>query len=169
MSKEAVILVGHGGVPSDFPKKEVEELKKLEAQRRVQKVQRPNPRESELNEKVRNWPRTPETEPYKFGLEAIAKALEAELPGKKVVTAYNEFCHPSLEGAIESLAEDGYEGVSILTTMYTRGGVHSETEIPEIVQWAKEKFPSLKVEYAWPFESSRIAAFLVGHLKAANK
>ena len=163
---EAVILIGHGAVASGTPKPMVGELKRLEAERQA-RDQAPSPREAELDKLVRGWPRTPETDPYKHGVERIAEALAPKLGGRKLVVAYNEFCAPSVEDAIESLVEDGFTRISLISTMFTRGGIHAEYEIPRIVGEAREKHPGVTVEYAWPFDAGRIADFLAGQLAGA--
>ena len=75
MVKEAIILVGHGGTATDMPKDMISELKGLEARRHAQGGGPMSAREAELDAKVRSWPRTAETDPYKFGLERVAEAL----------------------------------------------------------------------------------------------
>lgn len=167
MSKEAVVLIGHGGSPSDFPRPLLAELKRLEGERQSRRETAMSPREAELDKRVREWPRTPETDPYKFGVEEIAKALAPKLGGRRLVVAYNEFCAPSVEDAIESLVREGCTRISLVSTMYTRGGIHAECEIPGIVIQAKKQHPGVLVEYAWPFDAGDIADFLVGQLKRA--
>ena len=55
MEKEdTILLVGHGGVPSDFPQQETGELRKLEAQRESQGLPHPVGREKELDDKIRH-------------------------------------------------------------------------------------------------------------------
>ena len=48
--------------------------------------------EMELDTKIRQWPRTPETDPYQSGLEAVAAQLHANLGDVLFAVAYNEFC-----------------------------------------------------------------------------
>lgn len=163
--KEAVILVGHGGVPRDFPGDQVKELKSLEAQRQARKIVQMGPREAELDKKIREWPRTPETDPYKFGLDCLAHALAGRLSGKKLVTAYNEFCGPSVEEAIAGLVREGFKKITLVTTMFTPGGSHSEFEIPELVRLAGRQYPGVEIRYAWPFDMGFAADFIAGHLE----
>jgi hypothetical protein len=56
-----VILVGHGGIPKGSPQELITILKRLEAQRRAAKMP-PSLEERELDSKIRQWPRTPETD-----------------------------------------------------------------------------------------------------------
>ena len=160
---KGVILVGHGGIPKGCPQDLVTRLKRLEGQRRAAK-QPPSAEELELDAKIRQWPRTPETDPYKYGVEEIAKALAPKLGGRALRTAYNEFCAPSVEDAIEGLVKDGFTKINLISTMFTRGGIHAECEIPGIVLAAKKKYPGVNVEYAWPYDASFIADFLAAQL-----
>ncbi|MEI8359557.1 MAG: CbiX/SirB N-terminal domain-containing protein [Deltaproteobacteria bacterium] len=158
--KEAVILVGHGGIPADCPGELVSELKRLEAQRRASGRIEMSPREAELDARIRDWPRTPETDPYAAGLESIAARLAPRVAPRRLVVAYNEFCAPSLESAIEDLVVEGFQRLVLTTTMFTPGGSHSELEIPEIVEQARKLHPEVDIRYAWPFDLDRAAGFL---------
>lgn len=160
-----VILVGHGAVPSDCPRELVSEFKRLEAAARG----RPTPELAAADAKVRSWPRTDKTDPYKPGLEAVAKALRARLGGHLVLEAYNEFCSPSLPEALESALRQGARDITVITTMYTRGGVHSETEIPRLVGEARRRHPGVSIRYAWPFDLEGVASMLAAEVRRAER
>lgn len=166
-NKEAVVLIGHGGTASDIPKPAIGELKRLEGERQARREPTMSAREAELDRLVREWPRTPETDPYKYGVEDIARALAPKLGGRRLVTAYNEFCAPSVEDAIEGLVKDGFTRVTLVSTMFTRGGVHAECEIPGIVIEARKKHPGVVIEYAWPFDADFVASFLAAQIERA--
>lgn len=168
MKDEAIILIGHGGTASDTPRPMVAELKRLEAERQARGETRMSPREAELDKAVREWPRTPRTDPYKYGVEEIARALEPRLGGRRLVVAYNEFCAPSVEDALEALIKEGFTRVRLVSTMFTRGGVHAEFEIPALVAEARRRHPGVEIAYAWPFDAARIAEFLSGQLAATG-
>lgn len=166
-NKEAVVLIGHGGTATDTPKAAVGELKRLEAERQARRELVMSPREAELDKLVREWPRTPETDPYKYGVEEIARALAPKLGGRRLVVAYNEFCAPSVEDAIEGLVKEGVSKIRLISTMFTRGGIHAECEIPGIVLEARKKHPGLEIDYAWPYDADFIASFLASQLSRA--
>ncbi|MBX3328205.1 MAG: CbiX/SirB N-terminal domain-containing protein [Nitrospira sp.] len=163
-SMKGVVLVGHGGIPKDCPPDLVTKLKRLEAQRRAAK-QLPSPEERELDQKIRRWPRTKETDPYQSGLEAVGAVLRPYLNGVLFAMAYNEFCAPTLEEAVESLAKQGATSITVLTTMFTPGGSHSEVEIPEILEHLRPKYPDVELRYAWPFDLQLIAKTLTEQLR----
>lgn len=161
---EAVILVGHGGIPADCPGELVSELKRLEGMRRARGLVEMSPREAELDKQIRDWPRTPESDPYGAGLEQIATRLRPRVAPRKLVVAYNEFCAPSLEDAIADLVAHGVRRIVLTTTMFTPGGSHSEQEIPEIVEHQSKLYPDVEIRYAWPFDLERAADFLADQI-----
>ncbi len=164
----AIVLVGHGGVPKDCPHELVRKLKQLEAQRRA--AGKPmSPEERELDQKIRRWPRTPQNDPYKQGLEALAGQLRPLLNGDRLAIAYNEFCAPSLEEAVEELIKDGMTDVTVISSMFTAGGSHAEIEIPEEVAALKQAHPTVTIRYAWPFDRALVAGMLATHLDQFRK
>ncbi len=167
MTKTAVLLIGHGGVPTDFPREQLLELKRLEGSRRGGQ---PSRREAELDDLIRNWQRSAETDPFQAGMEAVRRALQrrVELP---ITVAYNEFCAPSIEQAIDNLVSDGVTHIRVITSMLTRGGSHAELEIPEALAVCRARHPNVVVDYLWPFDESLVAELLAQHLdtyEAAN-
>ena len=73
-----VILVGHEGIPKGCPGELITKLKRLEGQRRAAGTPM-SAEEHELDTTILRWPRTPETDPYQSGLEAVAAQLQANL------------------------------------------------------------------------------------------
>ena len=159
-----VILVGHGGIPKGCPQELVTKLKRLEAQRRAAKMP-PSLEELELDTKIRQWPRTPESDPYQSGLESVAAQLRANLGEILFAVAYNEFCAPTLEESVEELIKKGATHITVATTMFTPGGSHSEIEIPEILEHLRRRYPGVELRYAWPFDMNLIAAMLATQVK----
>lgn len=155
--QHAVVLVGHGSVAADVPRSLVQRLRALEAERRSTGGQLSD-EERDLDARIRHWPRTPATDPYKAGIDAIAEALRIRVG--HVVVAFNEYCAPSLEEAVGALALAGTTRITIVTTMLTPGGVHSEVEIPETVRALREAHPDVVLRYAWPFDLGAVATLL---------
>jgi sirohydrochlorin cobaltochelatase len=159
-----VILVGHGGIPKGCPQDVVTKLKRLEAQRRAAK-RPPSPEEVELDRTIRQWPRTPETDPYQAGLETVAASLRTHLDGALFAVAYNEFCAPTLEESVEALVKQGATHITVTTTMFTPGGSHSEVEIPEILDHLRPQYPGVELRYAWPFDLKLVASTLAEQVR----
>ena len=162
--QRGVILVGHGGIPKGCPQDIVTKLKRLEAQRRAAK-QPPSAEEIELDTKIRQWPRTPETDPYQSGLEAVAAQLRTNLGDVLFSVAYNEFCAPTLEESVEHLVKQGATHIIVTTTMFTPGGSHSEVEIPEILDHLRPQYPGVELRYAWPFDLNLDANILAEQVR----
>jgi len=85
-ARRAVVLVGHGGVPRDYPRPRVVRLKQLEAQRRGSPAP-PTDEELAIEHELRTWPRTPANDPYKAGIESLAAALRPLLAPADLVVA----------------------------------------------------------------------------------
>ena len=162
--KQGVVLVGHGGIPKDCPQDLVTRLKRLEAQRRAAKMP-PTVEELELDQKIRRWPRTAVTDPYQSGLEAVGAVLRPHLNGVLFAMAYNEFCAPTLEEAVEHLIGQGATEITVATTMFTPGGSHSEIEIPDILDYLRSKHPGVALRYAWPFDLELVANTLAEQIQ----
>lgn len=157
--QRGVVLVGHGGIPKDCPQELVTRLKRLETQRRAAKTPC-SQEEIELDATIRQWPRTPQNDPYRIGLEAVASHLRERLDGRLLAIAYNEYCAPTLEAAVEELVRQGAAEVTVITTMFTPGGSHSETEIPETLATLRSKHPGITLRYAWPFDLGLVSKTL---------
>jgi sirohydrochlorin cobaltochelatase len=158
-----VVLVGHGGIPSDCPPEYISTFKRLESQRRAKNLP-PSDEELLVDKVIRDWPRTKETDPYQAGLEAVAKSLKPNLYGTHLENAFNEFCDPTIQKAVDTLINKGISEIIIISTMFTPGGSHSEIEIPEVVHELNKKYPKVNVDYAWPFDLEHIAIFLSEHI-----
>ncbi len=156
---QVVILVGHGMIPADFPKPEAAEFRRLSA------ADPSSARLKEIEERMRRWPRSPDNDPYRAGLEAIGEALRRALPDHLVLTAYNEFCSPTPQEAAEEAVRRGASEIALMTTMFTRGGVHSETELPEIARELGRRYPQARFRYVWPYDLGAVAAFLSSELR----
>jgi sirohydrochlorin cobaltochelatase len=156
----AIVVVGHGAPPSDVPRDLVTRLKALEGRRRATGSPM-SEEERTLDDQIRRWPRTPETDPYVGGVETLAAEVRRAAPGVEVVTAYNEFCAPSLEDAVTALVARGVREIDVVPTMFTQGGVHSEVEIPETLEALRAIHPEVVLRYAWPFDAAAVARLLV--------
>lgn len=167
--KTVIVLAMHGMTPKDYPIEEKKEFLKLHSQVDAGGLSAEQlRRHDELDRKMRNWPRTPKNDPYNEAAVEMARNLERS-SGNEVVLGYNEFCAPSLQDAFAIAAErQKADRVVVVTPMMTRGGNHSEEEIPAEVEAARSRFPQVRFDYAWPFNSVRIAEFLSAHISETS-
>jgi sirohydrochlorin cobaltochelatase len=164
--KTILVLAMHGAPPHDFPKNELVEYMSLHNQLEHNPASQEDEiraRYMELNEKVRSWPRTSSNDPFYAGSFALAKQLEAA-SGLAVILGFNEFCAPSLDEAL-SLAASTAESVLVITPMMTRGGEHSEKDIPDSIRRVRTKHPNTNIQYIWPFEVNEVARFLAEQVR----
>ena len=158
MTREAVLLVGHGGVPKDAPRELVMELKQLEKARRASATP-PSARELEVDRKLRQWPRDDRNDPYRAGLLRAAEALRPRVAPLEVEVAFNEFCAPSIHDAIDRLVAGGVGRIRVISVMVTPGGKHSETDIPDELAQARKQHSNVTIEYLWPVDLALLADF----------
>lgn len=161
---KGVVLVGHGGIPKGYPPDLVTKMKRLEAQRLASGSPMTD-EERELDTKIRHWPRTSDTDPYQAGLEALARHLRPLLNGAHFAVAYNEFCAPTLSEAVEQLIAAGAQEITVVSSMFTPGGSHSEFEIPKELKELRSKHLKVRLTYAWPFDLGQVAKMLTEHIK----
>jgi sirohydrochlorin cobaltochelatase len=164
--KTIIVLAMHGIPPNDFPKNELAEFFKLHSM--VENIHVPMNQDvkskySILDEKIRNWPRNEQNDPFHSASYKLAERL-SEISGYEVIVGYNEFCSPSIDEALQSAANKNPNKVIVVTPMMTRGGDHSEKDIPTRIAGFKELNPQIEVVYAWPFNTDKIASFLNDHI-----
>ena len=160
----ALILVGHGAVAKDCPRDLVRQLKALEGRRHLT-GEPPTPEEIDLETRIRRWPRTPANDPYAAGCEQLLRALRPLLPEMALKLAYLEFSAPTLEEVVAELRQDGVTEALVAPSMMTPGGVHSEVDIPQIIEQLQKTYPEMTLRYAWPFDLTHIAQLLAGHVR----
>ena len=161
--KLVIVLAMHGVPPRDFPRQELREYFDLSFRREYSPFSLSESeldRLTELERKMRLWPRDEKNDPFYFGSLKIAQALES-LAGCEVILGFNEFCAPSIEEALEEACRRKAETVLVLTPMLTPGGEHAAREIPEAIKKTKAHHPGIRIIYAWPFEPEEIARFLL--------
>ncbi|MGE5618009.1 MAG: sirohydrochlorin chelatase [Sphingomonadaceae bacterium] len=164
--RTVILLAMHGAPPKDFPKRELGEYFGLRT--RLQHSAGPDRaemerRHAELEAKMLAWPRTAQNDPYYAAAQALAAQLRATAESE-VVVAFNEFCAPTLDEAMDHAMALSPDRVVVITPMMTRGGEHSEVDIPEAVRRAQGRYPSVPIVYAWPFDVSDIARFLTSQI-----
>jgi sirohydrochlorin cobaltochelatase len=161
--KTVVLLVGHGFIPEDFPRDVLQRYFHLHMAVGFRELGEGERAElSELEARLRNWPRTPENDPHHASMLALAEGLEARC-GLPVRVVFNEFCAPSLEEGVRRAADDGYRRVLVLSTMFNRGG-HAEEDIPEAIERARAAHPNVEVQYLWPYRTEDVVDLLAAHL-----
>ncbi|HSW56786.1 MAG TPA: CbiX/SirB N-terminal domain-containing protein [Dehalococcoidales bacterium] len=164
--KTIVVLAMHGIPPNDFPRKELAEFFRLHYI--VESMSGPISQEIQsqyavLHKKMRDWPRNNQNDPFQAASNELAASLNKQ-SGYEVLVGYNEFCSPSLDEALRIAAQKEAERILVTTPMMTRGGEHSEKDIPSKIQEFQTSHPQIEVVYAWPFDPEKVAGFLSAHI-----
>lgn len=165
--KTVIVLVMHGAPANDFPRREMAEYFSLRARLEHAPPSERGPlahRYAELDAKVRAWPRTSENDPFSAASQELAEQL-GQAAKCDVVLGFNEFCAPTLDQALDEAVQQGAEEVIVITPMMTRGGEHATVDIPEAIQHAQKRHRGIPMVYAWPFEVSEVARFLVEQIE----
>jgi sirohydrochlorin cobaltochelatase len=87
------------------------------------------------------------------------------LNGSLFGLAYNEFCGPTLAEGVEDLIRQGAQSITVVSTMFTPGGSHSESEIPEELEELRKKHPGVTLTYAWPYDLAQVSKMLMEHIR----
>jgi sirohydrochlorin cobaltochelatase len=164
--KAIIVLAMHGTPPNNFPRQETAELFSLQARLESGVVEgRPalERRYLELEAKMRGWPRTAQNDPFYAASKELGAYLSEEA-GCEVIVGFNEFCAPCLDEALDQAVTKGAEKIIVLTPMMTRGGAHTEVDIPAAVRTAQARHPETPIIYAWPFKVTEVAKFLASHV-----
>lgn len=164
---QVLVLAMHGAPPNDFPPGEMAEYFGLHLQLEHSPVPAPDAvvrREQELERRMRDWPRTQENDPFWAASRELARHL-AEATDSEVLLGFNEFCGPTIEGAIAEAADRRPDRVVVVTPMVTRGGEHAERDIPAAIDRARARQPGVPIVYAWPFDPADVARFLAAHIR----
>jgi len=156
----------HGSPPTDFPRGELQEFFTLHARMHSAPPERPQEmrqRYAELEARMRNWPRNADNDPFFAASKELARLL-SDAAGCPVELGFNEFCAPGLDEALDRAASRSPAEVIVVTPMMTRGGEHSEQDIPQAIERARARHPHVRFRYAWPFDAARVARFLAEQL-----
>jgi len=156
----------HGAPPKDYPPSDLMEFFTLHMALEHGSPGFPQAmrqKHDELEDKIRQWPRTTENDPFWYASHQLAVEL-SKISGHDVIVGFNEFCRPSVDEALEQAVELGADDIIVITPMMTQGGEHSEDDIPQSIVRVRERHPHVSIRYAWPFSRTAVASFLAEHL-----
>jgi sirohydrochlorin cobaltochelatase len=161
-----IVLAMHGAPAKDYPSSDLMEFFKLHMALEHGGdgfPQAMHHRHDAMDEKIRQWPRTADNDPFWEASYKLAEEL-SKVTGNQVVVGFNEFCSPSIDEALETAVLTGAKDIIVITPMMTPGGEHSEIDIPHSIEKATERHPNVSFRYAWPFELTAVATFLAEQL-----
>ena len=160
-----IVLAMHGTPPNDFPKDDAAHFFRLHSQLHSEKATETlKRRHDELEDKMRNWPRTAQNDPFFVASHNLGSQLK-KVSGDDVIVGFNEFCAPSLDDAFDQAVEKGASNIIVVTAMMVGGGKHAEIDIPAAIKRAQNEYPRIMFYYVWPYEITSLAEFMNDHIK----
>jgi sirohydrochlorin cobaltochelatase len=161
-----IVIVMQGTPPRDFPQYEVAELFTLHTRLKytfTSERESLEQRYAELDKKIRNWPRTEHNDPL-FATSQQLSVLLKQVAGYEVIVAFNGYCSPDVNEAIDLAIKKGADKVVVTTTIMTCVGGQSEVDIGAAIGRAQAQHTGVPIVYAWPFDISEVARFLSAHI-----
>ena len=161
-----IVIAMQGTPPRDFPSSEVAELFTLHTQLEHTYNSKPEPlkrRYTELDKKIRNWPRTEHSDPIVATSHNLSVFIK-QVTGYEVIVAFSEYISPSVGEALDLAIRKGADKVIVTSTIMACTGADSEMEIAIAIERAQARHIGIPIVYAWPFEISEVTRFLTAHL-----
>ncbi|MCC6398319.1 MAG: hypothetical protein IT282_14995 [Bacteroidetes bacterium] len=146
----SLVLVGHGGVPNDYPN--LKEFFRLH--------DKGGDEFEKIEEEMIHWPRTESNDAYWAGFMKVVGEIRNAGKYLSVHPAFNEFCAPTVDEALAAATAAKPDVIIVTSIMLTPGGVHSERDIPASIESFREENPSIRIVYAWPYDLREVAQFV---------
>ena len=80
---------------------------------------------------------------WRAPMEAVAKGIAAQSPGRQAICAYLELCEPSLPDAVRQLVDDGATAVTVVP-MFLGTGKHAREDLPLLVHELRTAQPGVQ-------------------------
>lgn len=170
-NKIKIVLAMHGSPPIDFPREEMAFFYgvHLQTEHNPNSVDEKTKKKAEaIENKMKNWPRTAENDPYYVAGKEIGKKIE-EFTGIQTFVGFNEFCNPTIQEALQEALKLNPDKIYVTTSMITPGGEHQEKEIPEAINEIARKYPDKEIVYVWPYDIPEVAKFIGNHIMKGIK
>jgi sirohydrochlorin cobaltochelatase len=158
---DLLILVAHGQFPKDVPNEISNKYFSLMSKRRNEEEEKEF---KELEKSILEWPRNEENDPYWYNVKRLAEELKKKSKFKEVRISFLEFCAPLFSEVLEKACKEDYDRIFVVSTMFTPGGIHSEKDIPEVIEEMKKKY-NKNIIYVWPFKIEDIAEFILKYIE----
>lgn len=132
--KIALILVGHGGIPNDFPKiRQYFQLKEQGGEKFQQ-----------IKKELIYWQRSEKNDSYWAGMQKVAKEVAKNKLFSSVQVAFNEFCAPLVMESLAEVAKKKPDEIILTSVMITPVANIQKWIFPNSSKFSKKKIPELK-------------------------
>ncbi|UCE97255.1 MAG: CbiX/SirB N-terminal domain-containing protein [Dehalococcoidia bacterium] len=164
--KIIAVLVMQGIPPRDFPQYEVAELFTLSTRLKyTYGVEREalEKRHTELDKKIRNWPRTEHNDPLIASSHQLSTLLK-QTTNYEVIVAYNEYCSPSVDEALDLAVRSGADKIVVIPMSMVSVGGQLEVDIAKAIEHAQSWRIGIPITCAWPFDISEVIQLIKKHI-----
>lgn len=149
-----VVLAASGWPPQDWIEEHPEAWEHLEAE------------EEHISAQVRDWPRTPETDPLTIATESLAQGVRHQGNYRVVEVGYNHYARPSMEEAVERAIQRGCQRVVVVPTSLTCCSAPEELDLSRKIATIQERYPDVEIVYASsPFDRQRHVDLIVHQIE----
>lgn len=166
---ECLIIVGEGGIPSDFPKSEL--FKFLTFKSKIDCFLDLNNEErrefEELKYKLENWRRNFRNDEYYHTLFDLANFIELKYC-IKTYYAFLEFSKPDLIQSIELAIKENFKKIYIISTKLILKK-EDELKIKDIIQLIKMKYKNFEIINLTNLNFNEISNFLMNIVEKEGK
>lgn len=154
MTETGVVLAALGVPPLDWVEQNRELWERMEEQ------------EQKISRELKNWPRSLENDAFSCESQKLAERVKERGGYDILEVGYDQFAAPSVAEAIEKVIAKGAHRVIVVPTMFTRGGVHVETDIPQTVTALQKQYPEVEIMYAGPpFDPNKHADLIISKIR----
>ena len=142
--KKIIIFIGHGDIPSDFPKEKLKEYFELRNFYKIGLLEEKDRKKfKEIEESLKKWERNENNDRHYFDLKKLSEEIEREIK-IKTSFAFNEFCYPDIFEKFEEVKNE-YDEIYFVSTFIFKGK-HSD-EIKDKIEELKNNYKDKKIFY----------------------
>ncbi|MFQ6011362.1 MAG: CbiX/SirB N-terminal domain-containing protein [Nitrososphaerales archaeon] len=156
MEKIGYIFPAHGSFPFDFIRKNARVFSAVEDF------------VGNMYQMLREWPRTPENDPFLYENLEWAKKIKAKGSYKEVGVGFWSFTPPHLTEACRKMGEKGVDRIICLASGLQSAG-HTIHEVPKMLERTKKSMPGVEIVYLPPpYDYAELVNLFQKHLAKAR-
>ncbi|MGB9749398.1 MAG: hypothetical protein ACPLWB_00915 [Caldisericia bacterium] len=143
--KTCIIVIGEGGIPTDFPKNELIKFLNLKSKIEcgINLQEEENIIFEELSSKIKKWKRNFRNDEYYHSLVDLQNLIFIKSKIKTEI-AFLDYCEPDLFKVLINLIENGYEKIILISPTLILSK-QNEFKINDILNFIELKYKDLKI------------------------
>ncbi|MGC8942887.1 MAG: hypothetical protein ACP5KX_02115 [Caldisericia bacterium] len=143
--KTCIIVIGEGGIPTDFPKNELIKFLNLKSKIEcgINLQEEENIIFEELSSKIKKWKRNFRNDEYYHSLVDLQNLIFIKSKIKTEI-AFLDYCEPDLFKVLINLIENGYEKIILISPSLILSK-QNEFKINDILNFIELKYKDLKI------------------------